>query len=153
MKLHQPEVLAKYEQHGASLLVVSFAPHSRYQHWPDYWWQNFLHPTLEKRGHSPTSSLLKSTRFIHDPDLATYRAYSLGRYSPLKVYGPKILAGYARRFVTGQPVKATHEDPLQRGGDFIIGRDGRILLAHSGEDQAERPSLRALVNALAKTND
>lgn len=90
---------------------------------------------------------LARTRFLADPERAVYRAYGLGRNSLLRVYGPRILAQYVVWGLRGKPIRI-REDTLQRGGNFVVGRDGRLTLAHTGRDQADRPSVDTILAAL-----
>ncbi len=88
------------------------------------------------------------TQFLADPARQAYHAYGLGRLTPLKAGGPRILKQYVRWLFQGRPVHWTTEDVLQRGGDFVVGRDGRLTFCHVGRDQSETPSADAILAAL-----
>ena len=83
-----------------------------------------------------------------DEDRATYHAYGLGRGSVWKVWGPKMWWSYGRRLRRGQSLRRPTEDTLQMGGDFVIGRDGRVVFAFRSEDPDDRPSVDALLGAV-----
>lgn len=134
VQLHQ----SLYERRiAAPVLVFSFAPAERLARWvglaldievPREWRAN--------------------TRLIADPALRIYHAYGLGRNSPLRVYGPRILLHYGLRWLRGHGIPKAAEDPLQRGGDFVVDAEGRIALSHVGVDQADRPPAERIVAAL-----
>jgi peroxiredoxin len=86
-----------------------------------------------------------------DEDRATYRAYGLGRGSAWKVWGPKMWWSYAQRLGRGQSIHRPTEDTLQMGGDFVIGRDGRVAFAFRSEDPDDRPSVDALLDAVRRS--
>jgi hypothetical protein len=91
-----------------------------------------------------------NTAFLSDPSLTIYHTYGLGRNSFLRVYGVRILWHYAKLYLRGKPLPRVKQDTLQRGGDFVIGRDGRIALAHVGRDQSDRVNSRDIIKALEK---
>jgi hypothetical protein len=134
VQLHQ----SLHEQRvAAALLVISFAPAERLDRW--------VNTVLDAE--MPRAWRVR-TGFIADPALRLYRAYGLGRNSPLRVYGPRILLHYARRWVRGHGIPRVTEDPLQRGGDFIVNTHGQIAFSHVGIDQADRPAADRIIAAL-----
>ncbi|CAA9580470.1 MAG: hypothetical protein AVDCRST_MAG88-3259 [uncultured Thermomicrobiales bacterium] len=149
MQLHQPAPLDEIAALDARVVVVSFAPLSRLVRWVPHFREHFLVPSYEGLGMSPADPFAR-TRFVADPLLAAYHAYGLGRNSALRVYGPGILLQYARWALGGKSIKKPQEDPLQRGGDFVIGRDGHVTLAFVGRDQSERPAVTDLLAALRR---
>lgn len=134
MQLHQ----SLHEQRvAAAVLAVSFAPAERLERWVDA----VLDAEMPRAWRA-------NTRFITDPALRLYRAYGLGRNSVLRVYGPRILLHYAGRWLRGQGIPRVMEDPLQRGGDFVVDARGRIALSYVGVDQADRPPVSRIIAAL-----
>ena len=83
-----------------------------------------------------------------DERRTAYRAYGLTRGSWLQTLTPRALAPYIRSIVAGRAVSAASgQDIRQRGGDFVVGRDGRLTLAHASDDPADRPDLASIVEA------
>ncbi len=150
MQLHQPQVLKQYEQLDARILIISFVPLERLRSWSDYWCKTFYYPSLPQNQLNEAQDPLARSTFLADPALNTYKTYGLGRYSTLAVYGPQILLQYAKWAVQGKKIRRPNEDTLQRGGDFVVGQDGRIKLAHTGKNQSERPSVESILKALGK---
>lgn len=148
MQLHLPTVLDELAALQAQVLVVSFAPLPRLRAWVPFFRDSFLLPRYAALGLTPPADPFARTRFLSDPALTAYHAYGLGRNSRLRVYGPRILLQYARWALRGRPLRHIQEDALQRGGNFVVGRDGRLTFAHTGRDQADRPPVSALLAAL-----
>ena len=149
MQLHQPDFLASLIALNANLLVFSFAPFQRLRDWVPYFRESFLEPHYKKHKFEFPAAPFCRTRFLADPDLSVYHAYGLGRNSPLRVYAPRIAWQYFRWGLGGLPLKMPTEDTLQRGGDFVVGRDGRLTLCHVGRDQADRPAVAEILSALS----
>jgi hypothetical protein len=83
-----------------------------------------------------------------DEARTAYRAYGLTRGSWVQTLTPRALAPYARLLVSGRLVRAAPgQDIRQRGGDFVVGRDGRLTLAHDSDDPADRPDVGSIVEA------
>ncbi len=77
-----------------------------------------------------------------------YRTYGLGRHSVREVYGFKFLLQYALWAAQGKPIRNNLQDKLQRGGNFVVGRDGRLTLSYIGRDQSDRPRTEQILAAL-----
>ncbi len=131
-------------------MVISFAALAHLQEWVPFFVENFLAPSYQTAGlpEAITESVLAATDFVADPDLIAYHAYGLDRNTMQEVYGMKILRQYARWRAEGKPVKMPSEDPLQRGGDFVVGNTGRLTLAHTGRNQSERPAVADILAAI-----
>ena len=82
-----------------------------------------------------------------DPQRHAYRAYGLRRGAWWRIYGPRVLWGYATRMLCGARPQI-HGDTLQEGGDFVVGADGRLRLAHVGQDPFDRPPVDELLRAM-----
>lgn len=83
-----------------------------------------------------------------DERRTAYRAYGLTRGSWLRTLTPRALAPYVRLIFSGRAVRAAPgQDIRQRGGDFVVGRDGRLTLAHATDDPADRPDVASIVEA------
>ena len=85
---------------------------------------------------------------LSDPDRAAYDAYGLGRGSRWRVYGPRTLLRYAQLLVRGRKLQRITEDTLQLGGDFVVGRDGRLVYAYRPAGPDDRPDVSDLVRAV-----
>lgn len=147
MQLHQPTFQHDLAALDARLLVVSFAEAERLRHWLPYFRRRFLEPAYAWDGQTAPADAFARTTFLADPTRAAYHAYGLGRNAAWRVYGPRILAQYVRWGLQGKPIRV-RDDTLQRGGNFVVGARGQLALSHTGRDQAERPSLSAILAAL-----
>ena len=152
MQLHLPPVLEQLAGLDGHWLVLSFAKMDHLQRWLPHFRDNFLRPYYEEHGFEwpsgPQNGLFARTRFVSDPALEIYHAYGLGRNKLSAVYSRAILRQYARWRAEGKPVQLPQEDVLQRGGNFVVDRSGRLTLAHSGRDQSERPTTSEILEAM-----
>ena len=66
------------------------------------------------------------------------------------MWGPRVWRDYARLLRKGARFERpkAHEDTLQLGGDFVVGRDGRLVLAFRSKGPDDRPSVDALLSAV-----
>lgn len=94
---------------------------------------------------------------LADEDRAAYRAYGLGRGPWWRVYGPTTVRRYAElvRSQGSAGLRAAltapgHDDTLQLGGDFVVGRDGRLMYVFRSEGPDDRPDVDELVTAVAR---
>ena len=145
MQLHQPPAVAALARHRATVAVVSFAEPERLKSWIPYFREQFLE---KSPAGDDAARLLSGTRFVTDPERAAYRAYGLGQHATRRVYSLKILLQYARWALEGRKLRKATEDTLQKGGDFVIGSDGRLRFSYVGTDQSERPDVADVLAAL-----
>jgi peroxiredoxin len=83
-----------------------------------------------------------------DEARTAYRAYELTRGSWRQTLTTRALAPYVRLLLSGRTVRAAPgQDIHQRGGDFVVGRDGRLTLAHASEGPADRPDVASVIEA------
>ena len=148
MQLHRPDPQHQLDALDAQILVISFAPLAELTDWVEFFRQQYVGRDYRERGLEVPEEVFRRTRFLADPELAAYHAYGLGRHSAWKAYGPKIIWRYLHFIANRRPLRMTREDTLQKGGDFVVGRDGRVKLAHVGHDQSERPRIENLLAAL-----
>jgi peroxiredoxin len=94
--------------------------------------------------------LLAPLPVLVDQDRSTYQAYGLGRGGIWSVWGPRTWRAYARLIVRGRRFHRPTDDTLQLGGDFVIGRDGRVLYAFRSADPDDRPTVDTLIAAAAR---
>lgn len=88
-------------------------------------------------------------RCLVDERRTGYRAYGLGRAPWSRTLTPRSLAPYIRLMFSGRAVhRGSEQDVRQRGGDFVVGRDGRIKLAYASDDPTDRPSVDAILAAV-----
>jgi hypothetical protein len=86
---------------------------------------------------------------LTDETRATYRAYGLGRGRWWRVWGPRTVRAYGRLIRGGARAERPKEDTLQLGGEFVVGRDGRLLYAFRSKGPDDRPPVDDLVRAAA----
>lgn len=84
---------------------------------------------------------------LADPERTAYAAFELGRTTWARLLRPSIVWKYVRSIVRGARVRRIPEgeDALQLGGDFLVGRDRRLLWAHRGTEPMDRPSVDELL--------
>jgi peroxiredoxin len=87
-------------------------------------------------------------RCLVDEARTVYRAYGLRRAPWSRTLTPRSLAPYIRLMFSGRAVRrAADQDVRQRGGDFVVGPDGRIRLAYASDDPADRPTVDGIIAA------
>ena len=85
-----------------------------------------------------------------DEDRAVYRAYGLGRGSVWTVWGSKSWWAYLRLIRRGRKLQRPTEDTLQLGGDFVVGRDGRLMYTYRSAHPDDRPPVDDLLAAVRR---
>lgn len=148
MQLHRPDIQSQIAALDAQILVVSFAPLAELSDWVPFFRRHFVERYYKENHLNPPKTVFARTRFLADPKLEVYHAYGMGRHSPWTAYGPKIAWRYLRFIAQGKPLRLPKQDTLQKGGDFVVGRDSRLTLAHVGGDQSDRPSVEDILVAL-----
>lgn len=136
MQLHQS--LYEHDISSDHVVAISFAAPEFLQRW--------ISSVLWKEA---SSSVFEQTRFVANPDRSFYHAYGLGQYSRTQVYGAKVLLQYAWLALQGRSLPKTNQDPLQKGGDFVV-KDNVVRLSHVGKNQSDRPSIKSIVALLQK---
>ncbi|MBI3652758.1 MAG: hypothetical protein HY231_17180 [Acidobacteria bacterium] len=150
MQLHHPNVQNQLAKQEAHLLVVSFAPVQELQDWLPFFQKYYVEKFFREQKLEQPTAVLARTRFVADPELQSYHAYGLGRHSTRQAYGWKIVRRFLRLLWQGKPLRRPNGDTLQKGGDFVINRQGRLTLSHIGRDQSERPTVAEVLAALQK---
>ncbi len=87
---------------------------------------------------------------VTDEDRSLYRAFGLGSGSLWQVWGPKVWWKYAQLLRNGATFEKPTEDTSQLGGDFVIGRDGRLVYVFRSKGPDERPTVDDLLAAVAR---
>jgi hypothetical protein len=121
------QVVANQEQFKAAnvqIVTISFGT----GYWSNVWLQETKSPFP----------------FLVDQVLVSYRAYGL-ESSVLRAWSPRNLLYYAKAKLQGRESLGNRGDTHQLGGDFVVGENGRLLLAHPSRDPVDRPSLDQLL--------
>lgn len=88
---------------------------------------------------------------VVDLDRVEYRRYGLGRASIGATYLSRhALRDYAERLRGRGRGMRPGRDPRQLGGDFVIGPDGMVALAHPQAHLADRPPVSLLIAELER---
>ena len=84
-----------------------------------------------------------------DEERALYKAFGL-RKSVLSVWSIESMAYYAEQKCAGRTLYPMEEgdDPHQLGGDFVINKDGKMVLLHKSTHPTDRPSVNTLLDSL-----
>jgi peroxiredoxin len=120
----------RLERAGATVVVVSFEARERAA------W-------LRDRLHLPFVIAL-------DPHRNGYRSFALRRASFLRTYThPGVVSFYARALLQGHIPGLHHgQDRRQLGGDFVLDRDGVIVLAHPERGPEDRTPVGSILRAV-----
>ena len=104
-----------------------------------------LQAWIDQHGASGSTAVVA----LLDEDRRAYEAYGMTSGSVLDVWQPKVLWYYAKRMWRGKTLDEANGDTRQLGGDFVVDRQGRLLLRHPSQDPTDRPSLEELHAAAA----
>lgn len=86
---------------------------------------------------------------LADEGRTVYQAYGMRVGTLRQVYAPEVLAKYARLIKSGMKLRLkTDEDTRQLGGDIVVGPDGKVLFAVCSKNQADRPSVETIAEAI-----
>jgi peroxiredoxin len=91
---------------------------------------------------------------VTDETQEIYKTYGLGKGPWWRVYG----IGTIKRYIAlltqeGYQVgdlKRPSEDTLQLGGDFVVGRDGRLVYVFRSKNVDDRPPVEDLIRAVER---
>ena len=89
-----------------------------------------------------------------DRERTAYRAWGLRRAARRAlITRPGWIRGYLEALLgRGESLARPGSDVLQLGGDFVVGRHGRLVLAHPQRHFDDRPPAGALVRALEESS-
>ncbi|MCK5430008.1 MAG: hypothetical protein KAI94_11085, partial [Anaerolineales bacterium] len=59
---------------------------------------------------------------------------------------------YIKALLTGHKWLGIKGDGSQLGGDFIVGKDGTLLLSHPSSSATDRPSIKKLLTVLSEAD-
>ncbi|MBI5490443.1 MAG: AhpC/TSA family protein [Deltaproteobacteria bacterium] len=121
--------LAEFQRHGTAVLVISFGRIEQVE-------------GFRRRIGIPFP-------VATDPDRRAYDAYGMSRGSFWQIWGPSVIWKYVKLVSAGLELRKPDpgDDLNQLGGDFLVGRDGRILVAHPSVTPADRPRVEDLLAA------
>ncbi len=87
--------------------------------------------------------------FMRDASRAGYRTLGLGRAGLLRTYlHPDVLRPYARFALQGEfPKLRRRQDRRQLGGDFVVRRNGQVILSHREQGPEDRAPVGAIIAA------
>jgi len=124
------ERVDRFKQADAMVVVVSFETRERVA------W-------LQSRLHLPFVIAL-------DPERSAYRSFGLRRASPLRIYThPDVVLFYAKALLHRRvPDLHRGQDRRQLGGDFVLNRDGILVLAHAERGPEDRVPIGAILAAI-----
>ena len=100
--------------------------------------------------HAADFRKLSGIRFplLVSEDTSAHEAMGLERGNWLKVLGPQNIAGAIRARRKGHTAKRTGADMSQLGGTFVVGTDGRIVMAHRASGSADNAKISDISAAL-----
>lgn len=86
---------------------------------------------------------------LGDPKLEGYSALGLGKGSTREYLGPQMLKRTIGAMGKGHMVGSPQGGDISlRPGTFVVGRDGKIVLAHYNADAADNASREAVLEAV-----
>jgi peroxiredoxin len=85
---------------------------------------------------------------LGDPEREAYHAVGLEDGGLLEYMGPKAALGWVKAAAHGNFGGAPQGDVAQRPGTFVVGPDGRVVLAHYNRNSADNPSNAEVIAAV-----
>ena len=93
---------------------------------------------------------------LSNPDQSAYKEFNIGKIDAQDVLNPASWRAWGRVMLKGfKPGSPGSQDAQQLGATFIIGTDGKVLLAHYNRfmgDHPEMKKLQAVAEELGKRN-
>ena len=87
---------------------------------------------------------------LSNPDQSAYQEFSIGKINAQDVFNPASWRAWMKVMGQGfKPGQPGDQDAQQLGATFIIGTDGKVLLAHYNRFMGDNPEvgkLQAVVN-------
>ena len=87
-------------------------------------------------------------RCLSDSEERAYRAFGLGKAGAAELVSADVVVGFVRAIAEGHGAGPVVGDSRQMPGTFVIGRGGRVLMAHYSRTIADHPEARAVLAAL-----
>ena len=85
---------------------------------------------------------------LGDPEREAYGAVGLERGSVGQLYSPRLSIALVRAARKGARTGKPEGDTRQMPGTFVVGRDGRVAMAHYNRDQGENPKTERILEAV-----
>lgn len=83
-----------------------------------------------------------------DPEREAYHGVGLERGSVGQFLGPRVMPGYLKSIAKGNLPGVPKGDTAQMPGTFVVGRGGRVALAHYNETSADNPPMASVLDAV-----
>ena len=82
---------------------------------------------------------------LSNPDQSAYTEYGIGKIGAQDVFNPSSWRAWGRVALQGyKPGSPGEQDAQQLGATFIVGTDGKIVLAHYDKFMGDHPEMRKL---------
>ena len=89
---------------------------------------------------------------LANPDQSAYQAFSIGRITAQDLFNPGSWRAWRQVMLQGYKPGATQgQDGRQLGATFMIGTDGKVLLAHYNRFMGDNPEMRTLKAIVAES--
>ena len=85
-----------------------------------------------------------------DPARATYRQWGLEQATLRNWLSPGFYLGVAKFILAREPNLGTTPGPVQMGGDFVVGRDGRLTFVNLMKSFHDRAPIAQLLSVLKR---
>lgn len=85
---------------------------------------------------------------VSDPHRESYKHFNLGRVGVLHFFRPRIVLNFLKLLFRGEKIRRLTgtEDVFQLGGDFVIDRNRKLLVAYPSRDATDRPSIETILS-------
>jgi len=90
--------------------------------------------------------------FLLDEGLEVYHAYGLVQGSHEQIWSLKSRAYYLWKKLKGEKLYQIDGDPYQLGGDFIIDKRGKCIMAYRSIGPTDRPTVHSILNCLTQAD-
>ncbi len=82
---------------------------------------------------------------LANPDQSAYQAFNIGKINAQDVLNPASWRAWRQVMRQGfKPGSTNGQDGMQLGATFMIGTDGKVLLAHYNRFMGDNPEIRTL---------
>jgi hypothetical protein len=85
-----------------------------------------------------------------DLEMSSYREWGLRHTPAAFTLHPRVFLGYARKVLFEGEKLHFGTEPLQLGGDFVIGPEGRLTYSHAQKAVDDRPPAGLLLRELER---